>query len=141
MGRQAPSSVIELLFRFPFIVWAERDRRISWGLAALLGGTGMVMIVKTGGLGLLSGIFLAVAVVGLVNGFRRAPSKVDRASLADSTAQVKGGALPFDFCFGCRAIIPARPCEACDRETEIFQVTSETDRRLLVNRLAAEGER
>ena len=30
-------------------------------------------------------------------------------------------------------------CDACDRETEIFEVTTETDRRLLVSRLALEG--
>jgi predicted RNA-binding protein with PUA domain len=49
--------------------------------------------------------------------------------------------IPFVFCFGCRQVIPERPCDACDAETEIFQVTTETDRRLAVSRLSAEADR
>jgi hypothetical protein len=60
-------------------------------------------------------------------------------AISDATASVQQGALPSFFCFGCRELITERPCDACDRETEIFQVTTETDRRLLVSRLALEG--
>ena len=60
-------------------------------------------------------------------------------SVAAATVTVQQTALPGFFCFGCREIIVERPCDACDRETEIFEVTTETDRRLLVSRLALEG--
>jgi predicted RNA-binding protein with PUA domain len=65
--------------------------------------------------------------------------KPARVSIADATAAVHKGTLPFFFCFGCRTLIPERPCDACDRETEIFVVTTETDRRLLTSRLPSEG--
>jgi hypothetical protein len=65
--------------------------------------------------------------------------KPARASITEATSVVKQGALPFFFCFGCRAIIPDRPCDACDRETEIFTVSTETDRRLVTSRLPTEG--
>lgn len=67
--------------------------------------------------------------------------KPARPSESDAAAAVQRGPLPAFFCFGCRLIISERPCDACDRETEIFEVTTEIDRRVLVNRLALEGER
>jgi hypothetical protein len=65
--------------------------------------------------------------------------KKKKTSVATATVTVQQTALPGFFCFGCREIISERPCDACDRETEIFQVTTENDRRLLVSRLASEG--
>jgi hypothetical protein len=65
--------------------------------------------------------------------------KKGKVSIAAATASVQPAATPFVFCFGCREIIPERPCDRCDKETEIFEVTTETDRRLLVSRLALEG--
>ena len=78
-------------------------------------------------------------VMGAFNGLRKPPVK--KAPLAVAVAALKQGTLPFLFCFGCREIVPERPCTACDRETEVFVVTTETDRRLVLSRLAAEGER
>lgn len=78
-------------------------------------------------------------VMGAINGLRK--PAVKQAPVAAAVESVNAAALPFLFCFGCRAIIPERPCGACDRETEIFVVTTETDRRLVVSRLAAEGDR
>ena len=65
--------------------------------------------------------------------------KKKKTSVAAATATVQQTTLPGFFCFGCRELITERPCDACDRETEIFIVTTETDRRLLVSRLALEG--
>ncbi|MDP1822929.1 MAG: hypothetical protein Q8L48_06800 [Archangium sp.] len=65
--------------------------------------------------------------------------KKKKTSVAVATTSVQQGTLPFHFCFGCREIIAERPCDACDRETEIFEVSTETDRRLLVSRLPSEG--
>lgn len=78
-------------------------------------------------------------VLGALNGLRKPPVK--KAPVAAAVASVNAGALPFLFCFGCRAVVPERPCTECDRETEVFVVTTETDRRLVVSRLAAEGDR
>ncbi len=60
-------------------------------------------------------------------------------SVAAASATVQQTTLPGFFCFGCRELIADRPCDACDRDTEIFEVTTETDRRLLLSRLALEG--
>ena len=60
-------------------------------------------------------------------------------SVAAATLSVQQANLPSFFCFGCRELITERPCDACDRETEIFEVTTETDRRLLMSRLPSEG--
>ena len=65
--------------------------------------------------------------------------KKKKTSVASATQSVQQTTLPGFFCFGCREFIAERPCDACDRETEIFEVTTETDRRLLVSRLALEG--
>ncbi|MDP2273023.1 MAG: hypothetical protein Q8K32_19960 [Archangium sp.] len=62
-----------------------------------------------------------------------------KTTVSAATATVQQTTLPGFFCFGCREFIAERPCDACDRETEIFEVTTETDRRLLVSRLALEG--
>jgi len=78
-------------------------------------------------------------VMGAINGLRKPPVK--KAPLAEAVASLNAAALPLLFCFGCRAIVAERPCVACDRETEVFVVTTETDRRLVVSRLAAEGDR
>ena len=78
-------------------------------------------------------------VKGAFNGLRKPPVK--KAALAAAVQSVNQGALPLLFCFGCRAIVPERPCTECDRETEVFVVTTQTDRRLVVSRLAAEGDR
>ncbi len=65
--------------------------------------------------------------------------KAERVSVEAAVASVKGATFPFVFCFGCRDVVPSRPCAACDAETELFVVTTETDRRLVLNRLSAEG--
>ena len=85
---------------------------------------------------------LLLRLPGLVKGALTGKrAKSDRATLAVATQSLKEGSLPLLFCFGCRKIISERPCVECDRETEIFEVTTETDRRLAMSRLAAEGER
>ena len=78
-------------------------------------------------------------VKGAFNGLRKPPVK--KAPLAAAVASINAATLPLLFCFMCREIVPERPCTACDRETEVFVVTTETDRRLVVSRLAAEGDR
>jgi predicted RNA-binding protein with PUA domain len=61
--------------------------------------------------------------------------------VAEAQQTLQQAIIPFVFCFGCRQVIPERPCDACDAETELFQVTTETDRRLAVSRLSAEADR
>ena len=70
----------------------------------------------------------------------RGARRATRVSNAEAVVSLQGAPIPFVFCFSCRKVIPSRPCAACDKETEYFEVTSETDRRLAVNRLAAEGD-
>ena len=84
---------------------------------------------------------LGSSLQGFLRRLRGAPAKAERASIAVATASVQQASIPLLFCFGCRRVIAERPCVECDRETEIFEVTTETDRRLAVSRLAAEGER
>ena len=70
----------------------------------------------------------------------RGEKRSRRISTPEAVASLQGALIPFVFCFNCRKVIPSRPCAGCDAETEYFEVTTETDRRLAVNRLAAEGD-
>jgi hypothetical protein len=88
-----------------------------------------------------SPVGLLLSLPRLVMGaLKRKPAK-KAAPVRVAVESVNKAAFPFFFCFGCRAVIPSRPCDECDRETEIFEVTSETDRRLVTNRLSVEGDR
>ena len=84
---------------------------------------------------------LILRLPGIIKGALRRTPKVDRASLAEATAALQQAPLPFLFCFGCRKVVSERPCEACPTETEVFVATTDTDRRLAVSRLVAEGDR
>jgi hypothetical protein len=86
-----------------------------------------------------SPVGLLLSLPRLVMGVLKRKPAQKKAPVAAAVESANQATLPVLFCFGCRTIIPLRPCEACDRETEIFVVTTETDRRLLVGRLTSEG--
>ncbi len=86
-----------------------------------------------------SPVGLLLSLPRLVMGVLKRKPAQKKAPVSVAVESVNQATLPVLFCFGCRTIIPLRPCEACDRETEIFVVTTETDRRLLAGRLTSEG--
>lgn len=128
-------SIFELFLQLPGMLARERSRGTALAVGGVFGLVGVIYAFAFG-LGLLSVLFIASALVAFVASSRLSSAPEARSGAAAIELCREAG-VPFVFCFTCRSTVDAmNPCECTDREH--FEVRSEAERQLVITRLTAE---